>query len=228
MRSLIFITEILYNMEKEKISLTKRFWLWTEFAILFVGLPIFFYMEIYTNRKILPLVIFTLATLLYLRRDRSFNNRKLVDGSQLKIYLKKFLPRTILISLFILGLTLWIKPESLFIFPRTRPLIWIMVMCLYPFLSAYPQEVIYRGFLFHRYRHLFPNEKMMIIISAFAFSFLHIIYDNIPAVLLTLPGGLLFAKTYKESGSIWIAAIEHAIYGLAIFTIGLGHLFYEG
>ncbi|HXB22539.1 MAG TPA: hypothetical protein VNV88_14225 [Candidatus Solibacter sp.] len=41
-------------------------------------------------------------------------------------------------------------------------------------------------------------------------------------------GGLLFALTYQQSGSLLLACIEHAIFGNFIFTIGLGQFFYHG
>ncbi|MDJ0818534.1 MAG: hypothetical protein QNJ58_20170 [Desulfobacterales bacterium] len=47
-------------------------------------------------------------------------------------------------------------------------------------------------------------------------------------VLYPLLGGVLFAKTYEETGSLIISGIEHALYGGFIFTIGLGKHFYYG
>jgi hypothetical protein len=47
-------------------------------------------------------------------------------------------------------------------------------------------------------------------------------------VILTLLGGLMFAKTYEETGSLVLSGIEHALYGGFLFTIGLGKYFYYG
>ena len=46
------------------------------------------------------------------------------------------------------------------------------------------------------------------------------------AVLLGTLGGILFAYTYCKSGSLILAAVEHAIWGCALFTFGLGSYFY--
>jgi uncharacterized protein len=49
-------------------------------------------------------------------------------------------------------------------------------------LSVYPQGIIYRAFFFERYRGLFPGPAMLIVVSAAAFSFAHIIFRNPIAV----------------------------------------------
>ena len=67
-------------------------------------------------------------------------------------------------------------------------------MVLYPLLSVYPQAIIYRAFLFNRYALLFDG-WLVIAVSAASFSFMHIIFENPLAVILTMLGGIMFAKT---------------------------------
>jgi len=55
-----------------------------------------------------------------------------------------------------------------------------------------------------------------------------VLFLNPLAVLLTLAGGWMFAGTHRQTGSLAIAAIEHALYGCWIFTAGLGEFFYHG
>jgi hypothetical protein len=57
---------------------------------------------------------------------------------------------------------------------------------------------------------------------------MHIIFGNVIAPLLTIPGGYLFCRTYARTGSLPAAAIEHAVYGDIVFTVGLGVYFYNG
>jgi membrane protease YdiL (CAAX protease family) len=99
-------------------------------------------------------------------------------------------------------------------------------MCLYPLLSVWPQEIIFRRFLFHRYERLFGNQITSA--SAIMFSYAHIIFLTSLAVLLTLAGGLLFARSYAKTRSLKLTGLEHAIYGCLVFTIGLGQYFYTG
>lgn len=46
---------------------------------------------------------------------------------------------------------------------------WALVIVLYPILSVYPQELIFRAFLFHRYAPLFGNGVGLVAASAAAF-----------------------------------------------------------
>jgi membrane protease YdiL (CAAX protease family) len=131
------------------------------------------------------------------------------------------------VPLFVLAVWLF-APDSLFALPRQRPLIWLLVMLLYPLLSVYPQEIIFRAFFFHRYRTLFGDGAGLVVSSAAAFGFVHIIFRNWLAVGLTLAGGILFARSYRRTRALLFVAVEHALYGCLIFTVGLGHYFFEG
>jgi membrane protease YdiL (CAAX protease family) len=128
----------------------------------------------------------------------------------------------------IAALTAWLEPDRLFGFARERPRIWLMVMCLYPIFSAFPQTIIWRAFLFHRYQDLFPDRWAIIAASAVTFSFSHLLFQNWWAIIFTLIGGVLFAWTYVRTRSVLLSAIEHALYGDFIFAIGLGWYFYHG
>jgi membrane protease YdiL (CAAX protease family) len=120
------------------------------------------------------------------------------------------------------------RPALLWL-PRNRPVIWGIVMIAYPLLSVYPQEVIYRAFLFHRYRHVFPTAPGRLCISALAFALVHIVFHNNVALVLSLAGGFLFALTYHRTRSLAVVWLEHALYGCLIFTVGLGtRFFYQG
>jgi hypothetical protein len=41
-------------------------------------------------------------------------------------------------------------------------------------------------------------------------------------------GGLLFAVTYHRTASAFAAAVEHALYGCFLITLGLGRFVYSG
>lgn len=123
---------------------------------------------------------------------------------------------------------LLLDPAHFLDLPRHRPLLWALIMVLYPALSVVPQELIYRRFLFHRYAALLPGTRSRIAASAAAFGFAHVIFLNPWAVLLAGIGGALFASTYARTGSLRACSIEHALYGCLVFTIGLGRFFYTG
>jgi hypothetical protein len=129
----------------------------------------------------------------------------------------------------LITLVTWAIWPSLFLsLPRERPLFWAIIMVLYPLLSVWPQEMLYRSLLFHRYRVLFRADVALILVSAAAFGFAHIIFLNWIAVAMTAGGGLLFARDYARHRSLPLTCIEHSLYGCLIFTVGLGRFFYTG
>lgn len=120
-------------------------------------------------------------------------------------------------------------PQDLFGFLRTQPWLWALVMVGYPLLSVYPQGIIYRVFVFHRYHTLFPRLWLLLAMSTLAFAYVHVIFRNWLAVGLTVIGGFLFAFRYAQTNSLFISSFEHALYGCWLFTVGLGRsFFYRG
>lgn len=116
----------------------------------------------------------------------------------------------------------------LFSLVREQPVLWLMIVVLYPLLSVYPQELVYRAYFFHRYRPLFRKKGGLIFVNILLFGYMHIVFYNWIAVLLTLVGGAFFAVMYDRFRSILLVSLEHALFGYLIFTIGLGHYFYSG
>lgn len=127
----------------------------------------------------------------------------------------------------LIGLLWWIEPAALFSLMVQHTRIWLLVMFGYPILSVFPQELIYRGFFFERYRPLFGQGYAMILASAAFFSFGHVLFHNWIAILLSFAGGCLFARTYQRTSSLWLICMEHVLYGCAAFTIGYGQFFFD-
>lgn len=117
-------------------------------------------------------------------------------------------------------------PERFLDFPRANTGLWLAVMVGYPLLSVVPQEIVYRSFFFHRYEALFGGATVYV--SAAAFGLAHLLFWNWIAVALTLIGGVLFSWTYERTRSLRLVSLEHALYGQAVFTVGLGEFFYGG
>lgn len=128
----------------------------------------------------------------------------------------------------LVALAWWLRPADLFAFPRERTRVWLLVMVLYPLLSVYPQEIVFRAFFFRRYGVLFGEGAGLILAGAATFGFAHITFHNWVAVLLTLFGGFLFARTYHRTQALLFVAMEHALYGCFVFTVGYGHYLVDG
>jgi membrane protease YdiL (CAAX protease family) len=199
-----------------------------EFWLLFVGLPLAF-RYIPSRPSPLPALWLVAGYCLYvLRSDPSFDRSQLwnsqsVGGTWLKI-LALFSISAILVT----ALVYVFAPQSLFSFVRTHPVFWALMMVLYPVLSVYPQGIVYRAFIFQRYRDLFETPLAIILVSAAAFAFVHIIFRSSISIGLTFIGGLIFAKRYLDTHSLLTSAVEHALYGCLMFTVGLGQYFYHG
>jgi membrane protease YdiL (CAAX protease family) len=122
----------------------------------------------------------------------------------------------------------WRMPEQLFEFPRTRRALWIAVMILYPLASAWPQEVLWRWLFFARYCDLFGSPAAAVLASAALFGAAHVVMRNRVAVALSFVGGLVFAETYRRTGSLWLVSLEHGLLGDIAFTVGFGRFLYAG
>jgi len=201
-----------------------------EFFIVFISLPL----AIYINRRsfgpfLIPLLLlFAVIFAIFLLTDPTFDRRSLIRVTNFYTCMRQTLLTFIIWSATIMLICVVFRPDLIFAFPRNNPKIWIMVLLLYPLLSVYPQEIIFRTFIFHRYQPLFPNRSSMIIASGISFGLAHLFFANWIAPLLSFAGGILFGRTYAQTSSTLLVSIEHAIWGNFIFTIGLGWYFYGG
>lgn len=175
---------------------------------------------------LLWLVSLYCAWRLYL--DGKLSSRSLGNGRMAQGEWRRILVTFALIAPLLMAVVLVLRPRALFAFPLHHPLGWLAIMALYPPLSALPQELVFRAFFFNRYRFLFGDGRALAVGSAVAFGLTHLVFHNWIAVALTVPGGLLFARTYRRSGSLLPVTLEHALYGCLIFTIGLGEFLAEG
>lgn len=198
--------------------------LWIEWFVLFVLFPLIAWSEWIRASKFLIFALPVVYAIIAWRRGL----HKTHHPPPIRPYSwKRLAIRSTIALLGLFLLAVWLVPDRLFDFPRQAPSRWAMVMFFYPILSALPQEFLYRQFFFARYQRLFPRTSLMIASSTVTFAFLHLMYDNLPAIALTLIGGYIFSLSYAASGRLLIPWIEHALYGMAAFTFGLGTYFYE-
>jgi membrane protease YdiL (CAAX protease family) len=204
-----------------------QFALVAELIVLFVLLPIAFRYKPFPFPPIPALWLLMAYCLFRLLHDPAFDRKRLWNPAALPATAAHILIAFAVVAVLVVAGVYFLAPQRMFNFVRRAPAFWTLVMCLYPVLSVYPQGIIYRAFFFERYRGLFPNTAALIVASAVAFSFAHIIFRNPIALSFTLAGGLLFAWRYAQTGSLFTSAVEHALYGCWMFTIGLGEFFYR-
>ncbi len=204
---------------------------WAEFIVLFFGLPLVFALELFRGARnwIIPALLLVAAgCLAVVLRDRGFPRGSLWNAAGFPKRAAAVCLRFAVIGAGLTVAVLLFRRELFLSFPRRAPVVWGLVMLLYPLLSVYPQELVFRAFLFHRYEVLFPARWQVICASAVSFGFAHIVFLNWVSVVLTVAAGVLFAWTYHRTRSLLVTAFEHALYGCLIFTVGLGDFFYHG
>lgn len=207
-----------------------RLYLWGEFALLFLGLPLL----LYTHRDVLAgwfipiLGGLAVGCTILLWLDGSFERRQLWNRSDFRQHLTRtlrwFLPGALLVGVAFA----FLRPDLLLTFPRSYPEVWLGILVTYPVLSVYPQEVVFRTFFFHRYHALFPTLWGKVAASGLTFGFAHIIFANWLAPVMTSVIGFQFALTYARTGSTLQVAVEHGVWGVYAFTVGLGWFVYSG
>ncbi len=203
---------------------------WFEFTLIFVSLPLLgFLLRAYLANWLIPALIILMAVCsMLLLSDPHFKRFRLTSLGQFSAVKHR------LFSLFFLGALFSgmfygiINQENWFSLPRHSFHDWLRLLLLYPLLSVMPQELIFRTYFFHRYKTIMPSKTVRIIISASVFALAHIVYANVLAVLLAFLGGLLFSYTYAQSRSTFVCVIEHSLWGLWMFTLGLADVLDAG
>jgi membrane protease YdiL (CAAX protease family) len=205
----------------------------SEFLLSFIGIPLALFFRLATKLPPLPVLwLVSVYCLVVLLRDPTFDRRQLWNPAPLRQQLPQVLALFAAGVIVVSALVHQYAPSLFLILLRTHPRMWAFIMVGYPLFSVYPQGLIYRAFLFHRYRPLLQScdplvrSWIMILVSAATFALMHILFHNWIAVAMTFPGGIIFALRYCNTRSLCVSSIEHALYGCFLFTIGLGQFFY--
>lgn len=206
---------------------SRKAWLTVEFVALFFGLTGLYAVCLRGVGPLPFLLVITVGVVIYLRRT-GFDRRSFWRADALRPALPAILALWAVAAVALTAAVAVLRPDSLFDLPRERPLIWVLVLVFYPLVSVYPQELLFRAFLFHRYTPVFGDGPRMIAASAIAFGFAHFVVGNLISVLLSVAAGVLFATRYRRTRSLLATSVEHALYGILVFTVGLGDFFYHG
>lgn len=196
---------------------------WAEMLGLYVGLPTAWVgldRVGFPSWVVVPLVVAAGVVLWWLLRSPGFEREVLTRAVTRDEVVRVLAIFGILATLMALSVLL-LEPGRIAWMPRTVPLLWLGLVVFYPLLSVIPQELLYRVAFVHRYGELFSTSRARILTSAALFAYAHIVYLNVPSLVLTFIGGLLFASTYERTRSLPLLTLEHTLYGLAIFTLGL-------
>jgi len=217
----------MHYIQLNSLKFPKKIFLLMEIIGIFILVPMLMYF--WTPKLILPILWF-FAFLCWgiLHQDKTFDRVSFWRISALHNHKKEILVQFVIITFLLWVMVYFFVPELLFSLLKQNLLLWLLILFLYPILSVYPQELIYRTFFFHRYGSFFKNRKFFILLNGLLFGYLHIIFHNWVAVFLTIGGGILFAWMYERTTSTALVFVVHALYGCMLFTLGLGQFFYNG
>jgi membrane protease YdiL (CAAX protease family) len=206
----------------------RKAYLGAEYLALFFGGTTLYNAVLRGKPPIPALLALAAGAVVYLRRSPDFDRAALWRSAALPAQTRSMATLAGAGALVLTGAVAATRPENLFDLPRRNPWLWLAVMLLYPAVSVYPQELVFRSFLFHRYAPVFGEGAGLVAASAAAFGYVHIIFGNWFSVAASGVGGWIFAHRYLRTRSLFTASAEHALYGLMVFTIGLGRYFYHG
>lgn len=194
-----------------------------ELGLLFIGIPLSLLLPVAGWLKLL-LGLAGVSYCVLVGIKKSLFNRRLLFALPLPGSWQPLLILFLLLALALTGLMYWLDSEKLFIVVRNNPWGWLGISIFYSVFSVFPQELIYRHFFFHRYAILFGNPRILLLANAAIFAFAHIIFLNALVLALTFVGGILFGLTYQKSRSLLLTCFEHILYGVWIFTLGMGEM----
>lgn len=201
--------------------------LWAEFVGLFVAPPVLLAVFLPPSAMFLVLLAVTVLGIVLLNRTPSFQWRELSEKWS-QIDWRIVLGFAAVTAVANLALVALVMPEAFLNLFRLNPAIWLMVMVLYPFVSALPQEIVFRPLFFRRFGPILPRGVAALIMNAAIFSLAHLLYWNWIVSLMTFVGGLIFAWAYEVRRSFPLAVVLHAVAGDILFTVGTGMLFFTG
>jgi len=213
-----------------EITLNANQYRWFEFSLIFILLPIIgFWLRNYLSNWLNPaLIVLMSVCCMLLLSDPHFKRFRLTSLGQFSAVKRRIFSFFFLGALFSGVLYAIINQGNWFELPRNSFIDWLTLLLMYPLLSVLPQELIFRTYFFHRYKRIMPNKTVRIMVSACVFALAHIVYANLTAVILAFIGGLLFSYTYAQSRSTFVCVIEHSLWGLWMFTLGVGRYLDSG
>ncbi len=99
---------------------------------------------------------------------------------------------------------------------------WALFYAFYVFVSSPAQEFLYRSVTFAVLKqNKVASALGLISLSAVNYSYLHIFYNDVLTLLVTLMMGLLWGVIYYKYPNFWGTAFSHAVLGATSIFVGL-------
>jgi hypothetical protein len=209
-------------------SPARRMRLRVEFVLYYVAAPLVMAVFLPPNWLFPVLGVVTLIGLVLLGVTPGFRWRELLAGSGRMSWalILGVAAGTAVLGYLILG---WTRPEARFALLQANPQLMMAIALFYPFLSALPQEIVFRPLFFRRFEAILPRRaEAAIVLNAAVFSFAHLMYWSWVVAGMTFAGGLVFAHSHRMRGNFPEAVVAHSLAGIVLFAVGMGAFFYSG
>ena len=197
-----------------------RIYLWAELTLLFVIVPVALSQKIPTWIKIAA-VLLGVAYVVYVSNKVGLLKSRLFNAVFSARTIRSSLVRLLIVLLATTAYGYAVEPSLLFLFPLTKPLMWLGICLGYALFSAFPLEFIYRVFFYNRYRALFGTHFVFVLYNSLLFALAHLSFGNNLILVMAFIGGLLFNYSYSKNQSYLLVSIEHSVYGCWLFTLGM-------
>ncbi len=201
--------------------------LWVELAAFFVGVPLAMALVMPPELMFAVLLPVTVIGLVLLHITDGFHWSELLRGWG-RVEWRVVAVFAAVTAVIAAAVALHAVPDYVLFLPREHPFLLVMILLGYPFLSALPQEIVFRPLFFRRYGRLIPDRGVAYGLNATLFALAHLMYWNWIVAALTFAGGLIFSWAYEARGSFALAVVLHSVAGGVLFISGAGVLFYSG
>lgn len=203
--------------------------LWIEFILFYLVAPVAIAVFMDPTNLFPMLLGSMLIGIVLLHFTPDFRWRNLIDGWS-RIPLTYVITVGALTAAIATAVMVKTAPQNMFNIIQRDPMLMAMIAVFYPFLSALPQEIVFRPLFFRRYKPILGhlNSYSLIGINAAIFSLAHLMYWSPIVMAMTFFGGLLFAWAYVKQSSFPLAFVLHSVTGVILFALGMGVYFYSG
>jgi len=145
-----------------------------ELFLLFFALPVFLATSFSKYVKFTFVVMGIIYVGYLLIRAKQWKIQEIVAVTRKNLLLRMAVFSILILILGIIIIQFY-DPTLLFKVPRTNPLLWVIILFVYSFLSVIPQELVYRKFFYMRYADLFKSKKLFFCINVLCFSLCHLL-----------------------------------------------------
>ena len=193
----------------------KRKVLFIIILILYILLPIFILNSVYLFKyKFYILTIVGLLIYLLLRLNKIYNKDLGIRKTNMLKSIKRNIP------IVILGFMIIIVFKFLN-FDKFIPTETIYFYLFYIFISCPIQEFLYRGVFGYFETNLIKNKYVILFLSSFCYSFVHIIYKDLFTCIITFLFGIVLYLLYRKDYNLLGVSISHIIIGVLTIYLGI-------